>query len=103
VPAELLKSSLFLADYAEIVTKLSAVSPDAAGQFCNAVEDALTLLATHPQLGSKAGYRQAPGVRKWVIQPFPNYLLFYEERADGVLVIRILHGARDLPSLIPIC
>ncbi len=101
MPAELLKGSLFLADYAEIITKFSEVNPDAAERFCDAVERALTLLATHPQLGSKAGFRHAPSVRKWVIQPFPNYLLFYEDRADGVLLIRLLHGARDLPWLIP--
>lgn len=99
--ARLHKGSLFLADYAEIVTKLCDVNPDAGERFCDAVERALSLMATHPQLGDKAGFRHAPQVRKWVIREFPNYLLFYEERADGVLLIRLLHGARELPQLIP--
>lgn len=73
--AELLKGSRFLADYAEIVTTLSAVNADAAERFCDAVERALTLLVAHPQLGARAGFRHAPQVRKWVVQPFPNYLL----------------------------
>jgi hypothetical protein len=42
-----------------------------------------------------------PQVRKWVIRKFPNYLLFYQETLDGVLLIRLLHGAQDLPPLIP--
>lgn len=98
---ELHKGSLFLEDYAEIVITLSAANPDAADRFCDAVERALALLSAHPQLGARAGFQHAPQVRKWVVQPFPNYLLFYEDRTEGVLVIRLLHGARDLPPLIP--
>lgn len=98
---ELHKGSRFLADYAEIVSTLSAANPDAAERFCEALERALALLSTHPQLGARAGFQHAPQVRKWVVQPFPNYLLFHEDRAEGVLVIRLLHGARDLPPLIP--
>jgi plasmid stabilization system protein ParE len=101
VPQNLHKASLFLADYAEIVRKLSEVNPDAAERFCGAVERTLKLLASHPQLGVKAGFRHAPQVRKWVLREFRNYLLFYEERSDGVLMIRLLYGARDLPRLVP--
>lgn len=95
------KGSRFLADYAEIVTGLCAVNPDAAERFCDAVERALALLEKHPHAGSQAGFRHAPEARKWVIQPFSNYLIFYEARADGVVFIRLLHGARNLPPLLP--
>lgn len=101
MPAELHQGSLFLADYAQIVTELSGANPDAADRFCDAVEHSLTLLTKYPQLGSKAGFRHAPAVRKWVIQPSRNYLLFYEDRPDGAVLIRLLHGARNLPPLIP--
>lgn len=99
--AEIRKGSLFLADYARIVTELSRENPDAADRFCDAIERALTLLSAHPEIGTKAGFRHAPTVRKWIVQPFRNYLLFYEPRPDEVVLIRLLHGARDLPSLIP--
>ncbi len=79
MPGNLLKGSRFFADYAGIVTDLSEANPEAAERFCDAVERALTLIATHPQVGAKAGLRHAPGVRKWVVQSFPNYLLFYQE------------------------
>lgn len=101
MPQNLHKGSRFLADYTEIVRGLCEVNPDAAERFCAAVERHLELLATHPQIGVKAGFRHAPHVRKWVVQPFRNYLLFYEDRAEGVLMIRLLHGAQDLPPLIP--
>jgi toxin ParE1/3/4 len=95
------KGSHFLADYADIVRKICETNPIAADRFCDAVERALDLLSIHPQLGAKAGFRHAPHVRKWVIQRFSNYLLFYEDRDDCVLIIRLVHGAQDLPPLIP--
>lgn len=99
--ARLHKGSLFLADYAEIVSELCGANPDAGERFCDAVERALSLIAAHPQIGIKSGFRHAPQVRKWVVREFPNYLLFYEEQADGVVLVRLLHGARELPRLIP--
>ena len=94
MPGNVHKGSHFLADYAAIVTDLCEVNPEAA-------ERALALLENHPHAGSKAGFRHAPEVRKWVVQPFRNYLLFYEVRAEEVVPVRLLHGARDLPTLIP--
>lgn len=49
-------------------------------------------LADFPELGrSRVDLR--PGVRAWVIG---SYVLFYEVEADAVLILRILHGARDI-------
>ena len=101
MPENLHKGPRFLADYAEIVRTLGESNPVAADQFCDAVEHALTLLVRHPQLGVKAGFPHAPRVRKWVVRKFPNYLLFYEDRTEGLLIVRLLHGAQDLPGLIP--
>jgi toxin ParE1/3/4 len=98
----LLKGSVFLADYAGVVADLAAVNPDAADRFCDAVEAALDLLAQHPQLGSLAGFPQAPSVRKWVLSEFRNYIVFYEARGEEVILVRLLHGARQLAPLIPI-
>ena len=58
-------------------------------------------VARHFRRHARAGFRHAPGVRKWVIHSFHNYVLFYEDRANTVVLIRLLHGARDLPPLIP--
>jgi len=31
--------------------------------------------------------------------PVGNYVIFYRPIEDGIVVIRVLHGARDLPEL----
>ena len=43
-------------------------------------------------------YPLVQGVRMLAIKDFENYLLFYLEREDCVDVIRVLHGARDIPE-----
>ena len=72
MPVDVHKGSLFLSDYAEIVTGLSGENSDAAERFCDAVERSLELLSAHPQIGARAGFRHAPGVRQWVIHSFHN-------------------------------
>jgi toxin ParE1/3/4 len=101
VPEKLHKGSRFLKDYALIVRTIAESGPLAADRFCDAVEHALKLLASHPLIGVRAGFRHAPSVRNWIVRPYPNYLLFYDPRPERVLVIRLLHAARNLPPLIP--
>jgi toxin ParE1/3/4 len=31
--------------------------------------------------------------------PFGNYVIFYRPMENGVEIVRVLHGARDLPPL----
>jgi plasmid stabilization system protein ParE len=78
VGVTILKTSLFLKDYREIVLRLSEANPDAGERFCDAVEAAFKLLSEHPQIGRVAGFSSAPRVRR-----------------------RLLHGARNVPPLIP--
>jgi toxin ParE1/3/4 len=35
----------------------------------------------------------APGLRSFTVSP---YLIFYREQAEGIAIVRILHGARDI-------
>ncbi len=38
-------------------------------------------------------------VRRISLAGFPKHLLFYEFKEKEILVLRVLHGARDLESL----
>ena len=57
-------------------------------------------LSRMPGIGSSR-YAEIPlvhGIRMLAIKDFENYLLFYLEHEDCVDVIRVLHGARDIPE-----
>jgi plasmid stabilization system protein ParE len=97
--AALVRASLFLSDYRNIVLRIGGENPDAAERFCNAIEATLDLLGRYPQIGRFAHFELAPSVRRWVIQSFPNYIIYYEARPGEVLLIRLLHGAQDAASL----
>jgi toxin ParE1/3/4 len=58
------------------------------------------LLSRMPGIGSPryAEVSLVHGVRMLPVTGFENYLLFYIEHEDCVDVIRLLHGARDLPE-----
>ena len=48
-----------------------------------------------PEMG-RSREELAPGLRSVTAG---NYLLFYQPIDDGILVIRVAHGSRDLPAL----
>jgi len=34
-----------------------------------------------------------------LITDFPNYVIFYRVKGEGVEIVRVLHGARDIDAL----
>ena len=67
----------------------------AAEEFTDRVEAAENRLARYPEIG-QARPDLAAGVRHWPIAPYP---ILYRAQDDGVLILRVVHGARDLPRL----
>lgn len=69
--------------------------------FVEAFRSAMTRVGENPGAGSPqyADILRRPGLRTWRLERFP-YLLFYRETEDGVDVLRVLHGRRDISKLI---
>ncbi len=70
-----------------------------ARRFIDAAEQAFTLIAQQPGIGSPryAVELDWPGLRTHPVQRFP-YLIFYLEQADHLDVLRVLHAHRDIPT-----
>ncbi|HEY7390673.1 MAG TPA: type II toxin-antitoxin system RelE/ParE family toxin [Bryobacteraceae bacterium] len=56
-------------------------------------------LAKFPMMGTKRRDVTALPVRFWTITRFPNYVIVYRNDAVPLEVIAILHGKRDLKSV----
>ena len=70
-------------------------SRETAYRFVDSVDEKLKLLAQHHDLG-EARPDLAPHVRAF---PVGQYVIFYRPLDNGIEVIRILHGSRDIPRI----
>jgi len=82
-------------DLWELWATIAIDKPKAANRFVGRIYAAEDLLADFPQLG-EARTDLAPDLRKWTVG---LYLMFYRITPDGVDIVRIVHGAQDLPAL----
>jgi toxin ParE1/3/4 len=73
-----------------------------ADRFFENAAASFDVLAAQPMIGAPLTLQNPvlAGVRKWRVNGFDNYLIFYLPRADDVLVMRVLHGARDWRALL---
>ncbi len=82
-------------DVRKIRDHISQHRPRAAERMVSTILDKYTLLARFPELGPKCD-ELAPGLRYFVVR---SYVIFYRPVTDGVEIVRVVHGARDLPAL----
>lgn len=82
-------------DLAGIVDYISDDNPRAADRVYAELRDRCQLLAETPEIGIEA----YPGVRRIVVG---SYLIFYRlglsGATNGIEILRIIHGARQIPS-----
>jgi plasmid stabilization system protein ParE/Arc/MetJ-type ribon-helix-helix transcriptional regulator len=78
-------------------------NPQATEEFLSAIEEASNILSTTSEIGSRRYlyYPELQGLRFYPLKKFEKYLVFYRTVTDEEIVeiVRIVHGARDLPRL----
>ncbi len=84
-------------DLREISRYIEERNPQAAIRVLLRIETQLSLLGENPMLG-EAWDHNIPGLRRFSLKG--NYVGFFRPLADGIEVVRILHGARDADALI---
>lgn len=74
----------------------------AAVRFLSAAEEAFRLLARMPAMGSRRNFAnpRLSGLRPWRVPGFEMHLIFYRAIPGGIEVLRVLHGSRDVPSIL---
>jgi toxin ParE1/3/4 len=82
-------------DLIEIWRYIANENVRAADKLVDRIEQTCRRLARNPRLGP-ARPDLAPELRFFVVG---SYLILYRAIRDGVEIVRVVHGARDLPSL----
>jgi toxin ParE1/3/4 len=93
--ARVIRSKQAQQDLEEILDYLDSQSTQAADRFATKFDDLCELHATHPRIGASSE-QYAPNLRHFAVW---NYAIFYRPIEDGIELIRIIHGARDIPKL----
>lgn len=83
-------------DLFEISLYIAQNSVGAAERFIDTMNEKFQLLADSPRLG-RSREELAPGLRSLSIG---KYVIFYRPTEDSILVIRVLHGARDIETIL---
>ena len=88
---------LAVKDLEGIVRYLDANSSQAGDHFLEAFSAAIDLLSALPRAGHLRRSRgRLKGLRSWPLTRFGPYILFYLPTPNGIEVLRILHGARNI-------
>lgn len=77
-------------------------NPGLAEHFVDAFADELKILSKMPHVGAFCGFqsREARDIRRWPITNFERWLIFYDPTGSRVEVVRVLHGAQDINSIL---
>jgi toxin ParE1/3/4 len=80
-----------------IASYIARDDPSAAYRCLDDIEAVFTLLATQPLMGTRVVSRRHGEIRQ---HSHGNYVIYYRPTENGVLLLRVLHGARDHRALI---
>lgn len=94
------KSRTALQDLYKHAVFIGQESTEAALRFLASADATFDRIAANPGIGHRRDDLEPPydKFRVLSIDGFSNHLVFYREDKDGVTVLRVIHGARDLGS-----
>jgi toxin ParE1/3/4 len=88
-------------DIKQIATYIKEDSPQSSLAFRHTLENIYEVLLELPEIGTARNFHnpEMKGLRMLPVRKFTKYLIFYRSTPEGLEIVRVIHGARDLPSL----
>ena len=83
----------------DAVAWIAEDNPAAAGGLIDAVEAAAQTIGDHPRIGRRRPELTNGPFRFVTLTGYP-YLLVYAENEKPPIIVRMVHGARDLPRVL---
>jgi toxin ParE1/3/4 len=89
-------------DPAEAFAYIGQNNLDVALRFIRAAENPFQQLAMMPGIGERflSVRPELAGVRRTAISGFRKYQVYYRPIEDGIEILRVLHGARDVEGIL---
>ncbi len=92
--ARIIRAPAAESDALEIWSYIATDNSDAADRLLDRFDDVIRAISKQPQMG-RSVEELAPSLR---FVPIGSYLIFYRPADDGVEIVRLLHGARDITA-----
>ncbi len=91
--ADIVERYMYLAQHAGLAV---------AERFLSAIQSAAGELLLAPLAGSSARFENTglAGMRIWRITGFESVLIFYLPDSDKITIVRVLHGAQDIETIL---
>ncbi|HEY2760508.1 MAG TPA: type II toxin-antitoxin system RelE/ParE family toxin [Pirellulales bacterium] len=89
-------SPLASADLDQLLDFIARDKPIAAVSFMQRIRRTCELLADNPQMGELRSDLVVVNARSFTVG---NYIIFFRPMIDGVEVVRVVHGSRDIRHL----
>ena len=82
-------------DLREIWAYVAVHNTEAASKLIKEITGKFALLRDHPQMGREQS-KLMINLRSFVVK---SYFIFYQPFEDGIEILRVLHGSRDIESI----
>jgi toxin ParE1/3/4 len=98
MPRRVIRRPAVNRDLIDCFVYIAGDSEESAVRFLRAAEETFLDLAGMPGMGVTTSFGDSGdrNLRRCRIRGFDNFLIFYRPTEDGVEVIRVLHGAREI-------
>lgn len=99
---EIRKRPQVIRDLIYIATYIAENNIDSSDAFLRAAEETFKQLGQMPQLGKQCQFSdpRLQNVRQIGVKRFRKYLIFYQTTAMGVEIMRVIHGSRDIETVL---
>ncbi len=89
-------------DLIGLATYIAEDNLDASDLFLQATEETFKQLGKIPQMGKLSQFfnQNLAGIRQQAIKGFRKYLIFYRSTDEGIEILRVIHGVRDLEAIL---
>jgi len=99
---EIRKRPQVIRDLIDLATYIAENNLDQSDRFLHGAEETFKQLGLMPQLGKQCQFDNSrlQNIRQIAVKGFKKYLIFYQITAGGVEIIRVLHGSRDIETIL---
>lgn len=89
-------------DLEDIAVYIAEENLQAAMRFLDSAETTINKLADYPHRGKlfQTDNKKLSDIRWVPVAGFPFHLIFYQTTQAQIIVIRVIHGGRDLPTIL---